>query len=89
MVTVEISPLLRRYTGEKESMKVKGKTPMECLHSVEAKYPDLKRLLYNKDGVLLTRVMLFVNNRRIHSDEYNTNLKNGDELLVSVAIGGA
>ena len=89
MVTVKVSPLLRRYTNDKESTKVKGNSPMECLHALEAKYPDLKRLLYDKNGVLLPRVMFFVNNQRIHADELNSTLKDGDELLISVAIGGA
>jgi len=89
MVTVKVSPLLRRYTGNKESVKVKGNSAMECLHALEAKYPGLKRLLYDKNGALLPRVMFFVNNQRIHADELNSTLKNGDELLISVAIGGA
>jgi len=89
MVTVKVSPLLRRYTNDKESVKVKGNSPIECLNALEAKYPDLKRLLYDKNGTLLPRVMFFVNNQRIHADELNSTLKNGDELLISVAIGGA
>ena len=89
MVTVKVSPLLRRYTNDKESVKVKGNSPMECLHALEAKYPDLKRLLYDKNGVLLPRVMFFVNNQRIHANELNNTVKDGDELLISVAIGGA
>lgn len=89
MVTVKVSPLLRRYTNDKESVKVKGNSPIECLHALEAKYPDLKRLLYDKNGALLPRVMFFVNNQRIHADELTSTLKNGDELLISVAIGGA
>jgi len=89
MVTVKVSPLLRRYTNDKESVKVKGNSPIECLHALEAKYPDLKRLLYDKNGTLLARVMFFVNNQRIHADELNNTLKDGDELLISVAIGGA
>ena len=52
MVTVKVSPLLLRYTNDKESVKVKGNSPVECLHALEAKYPDLKRLLYDKNGTL-------------------------------------
>jgi molybdopterin converting factor small subunit len=89
MVTVKVSPLLLRYTNNKESVKVKGNSPMECLHALEAKYPDLKRLLYDKEGKLLPRVMFFVNDQRIHADELNNTLKDGDELLISIAIGGA
>jgi len=89
MVTVKVAPLLRGYTHDKESVKVKGSSPMECLHALVAKYPDLKRLLYGKDGALLPRVALFLNNHRIHADELNNRLKNGDELLISVVIGGA
>jgi molybdopterin converting factor small subunit len=62
---------------------------MECLHALEAKYPDLKRLLYDKQGKLVPMVMFFVNEQRIHADELNNTLKNGDELLISLAIGGA
>jgi len=89
MVTVKVSPLLLRYTNDKEAVKVKGNSPLECLHALEAKYPDLKRLLYDKEGKLLPRVMFFVNDQRIHADELNNTLKNGDELLISIAIGGA
>ena len=78
-----------RYTNNKESVKVKGNNPMECLHALEAKYPDLKRLLYDKEGKLLPRVMFFVNDQRIHANELNNTLKDGDELLISIAIGGA
>jgi molybdopterin converting factor small subunit len=89
MVTVKVSPLLLRYTNNKESVKVKGNSPLECLHALEAKYPDLKRLFYDKQGKLLPRVMFFVNDQRIHADELNNTLKDGDELLISIAIGGA
>ena len=89
MITVKVSPLLLRYTNNKESVKVKGNNPMECLHALEAKYPDLKRLLYDKEGKLLPRVMFFVNDQRIHANELNNTLKDGDELLISIAIGGA
>ena len=89
MVTVKVSPLLRRYTGDKESVKVRGNSSIDCLHALEAKYPDLKRLLYDKKGALLPRVMFFVNNQKIHADDLNNPLKNGDELLITVAIGGA
>ena len=88
-VTVKVSPLLRRYTSGKESVKVKGNSPMECLHALEAKYPDLKRLLYDKQSKLVPMVMFFVNDQRIHADELNNTLKNGGELLISLAIGGA
>jgi molybdopterin converting factor small subunit len=88
-ITVKISPLLRKYTNGKESVKVKGHSPMECLHALEAKYPDLKRLLYDKQGKLVPMVMFFVNDQRIHADELNNTLKDGDELLISLAIGGA
>ena len=89
MVTVKVSPLLRRYTNDKEAVKVKGNSPLVCLHALEAKYPDLKRLLYDKQGKLVPMVMFFVNDQRIHADELNNTLKNGDELLISIAIGGA
>ena len=88
MATVKISRLLRRYTKDKESLKVKGNSPIKCLQALEARFPDFKRVLYDKQGKLRPQVLFCVNNQRIHADELNNTLKDGDEVLILFAVGG-
>ena len=87
-VTVKVGPGLRKFTGGKESMNVKGNSPIGCLHALEARFPDFKRAVYDKQGKLRPQILFFVNGQRIHADEMNNTLKNGDEVLILFAIGG-
>lgn len=87
-VKVKVSSLLQKYTNWQESVEVKGNTPLECLHALEEQFPATKRLLYDKQGKLRPQFWFFVNGQRIHVDEYAKPLKDGDELLILLAIGG-
>jgi adenylyltransferase/sulfurtransferase len=87
-VTVKVGPGLRKFTEGKESLKVEGKSPIECLQALEARFPDFKRVVYDKQGKLRPQVLFCVNDQRIHADELNNTLKDGDEVLILFAIGG-
>ncbi len=87
-VTVKVGPGLRKFTDGKASLKVKGNSPIECLHALEALFPDFKGVVYDKQGKLRPQVLFCVNDQRIHADELNNTLKDGDEVLILFAIGG-
>ena len=87
-VTVKVGVGLRKFTGGKDSLKVEANSPIESLHALEARFPDFKRVLYDKQGKLRPQVLFCVNNQRIHADELNNTLKDGDEVLILFAIGG-
>jgi molybdopterin converting factor small subunit len=87
-VTVKVSALLRRFTDGQEFVKVSGNTPMECLHELEARFPKIKRWLYDKQGNLRPQIWFFVNGQKIPADDMNKPLKDGDELFFIVAVSG-
>jgi len=87
-VTVKVGPGLRKFTDGKGSLEVEGNSPIECLQALEARFPDFKRVVYDKQGKLKPQVLFCVNDRRIHADELNNTLKDGDEVLILFAIGG-
>ena len=87
-VTVKVGPGLRKFTDGKESLEVEGNSPIECLHALEARFPAFKRVVYDKQDKLRPQVLFFVNGQRIHANELNNTLKNGDEVLILFAIGG-
>jgi molybdopterin converting factor small subunit len=87
-VTIKVSSLFRRFTNGQEFVEVTGNSPMECLHELEARFPKIKRWLYDKQGNLRPQVWFFVNGRKISADEMTKPLKNGDELFFLLAISG-
>ena len=87
-VNVEISPIFGRYTGNVLNMKVAGKTVRECLHDLVRQFPDLKKMLLDKDGNLMHSYDFFINGESIYPKDMNTPLNDGDKLNVLFIIHG-
>jgi molybdopterin converting factor small subunit len=87
-VDVEISSIFGMYTGGVLDMKVEGKTVRECLHDLVRQFPDLKRMLLNKDGNLMQSYDFYINGERVYPKDMNTPLKDGDKLNVLYVIHG-
>ncbi len=87
-VNVEISSVFGRYTGGVLNMKVEGKTVRECLHDLVRQFPDLKRMLLNKDGNLMHAYDFIINGERVYPKDMNLPLKDGDKLNVVYVIHG-
>jgi molybdopterin converting factor small subunit len=87
-VTVKVSSLLKKYTNGEEFVEVERGTPLECLHALETKFPAIKRWLYDKEGKLRPQFWFFVNGQKISAAELNNPLKDGDELMILLAISG-
>ena len=87
-VTIKIAALFRKLTNGQEFVKVTGGSPLECLHELEARFPKIRRWLYDKQGNLRPQVWFFVNGQKISSDDMNKQLNDGDELFFIVAVSG-
>lgn len=87
-VKVKLPSIMRKYTDGQELMEMPVSSPIECLRSLETRFPKIRRWLHDKDGSLRPQVWLFVNGRRIYGDELHSLMKDGDELSVLLAIGG-
>ena len=87
-VNVEISSIFGRYTGNVLNMKVEGKTVRECLHDLTRQFPDLKRMLLDKDGNLMHSYDYFINGESVYPKDMNRPLKDGDKLNIIFVIHG-
>ncbi|MBE0480488.1 MAG: MoaD/ThiS family protein [Dehalococcoidia bacterium] len=87
-VKVKLSPILAAATGRQELIEVPARSPVDCLHDLRARFPRLKRWLFDRHGNMRPQLWLFVNGQRVHVDDLNTPLKDGDELLIMLAISG-
>ena len=73
-VKVRIHPILRRFVGGRDMVETTGKTVGECLDNLDIEFPGIKGLYI---GLSLS-----------DPDELSRPVKDGDELSISVAIGG-
>jgi len=87
-VNVKISSLLQKLTNAQELVEVPTNSPLECLHSVEKKFPKIKKWLYDKRGELHPQVWFLVNGERIYADELTKRLNDSDELYIMLAFSG-
>lgn len=87
-VEVEISSILARYTNNKLSIQVEGSTVGECLHDLVRQFPDLRKLILDKQGNLIHSYDVFVNGESAYPKEMTKPVKDGDKLNVVLLIHG-
>ena len=61
---------------------------IQALESICESYPALKKELFEEDGTVSYSVNIFVNDRPLVGDEEDKPLKDGDELLIFMAVSG-
>lgn len=87
-VNVEISPIFGRFTNDVLNMKVEGKTVRECLHDLVRQFPDLKKMILDKDGNLMHSYDFYINGENVYPRDMSKSLKDGDKLNVVFIIHG-
>ncbi|GAJ20888.1 unnamed protein product, partial [marine sediment metagenome] len=61
-------------------VEVNGDTVGQCLEQLAARFPRLKKRLFEKDSALSRILEIYVNGESIYPDELATTVKDGDEL---------
>src|SRR5712691_9622132 len=88
-VNILIPTALRNYAGGCDSVAVEANTVGEALDGLTNKYPDLKKHLYNDEGVLRHFVNIYVNDEDIrYAEKGRTPVKDGDALSIVPSIAG-
>ena len=88
-VKIMIPTPLRTYTASSDSVLVEGNTVDEALAALVEAHPELKKHLYNNEGVLRNFVNVYVNDEDIrYAQKGATRLKDGDVLSIVPSIAG-
>jgi sulfur-carrier protein adenylyltransferase/sulfurtransferase len=86
---VHIPTPLRPYTDKLDTVEVDGGTVGDALAQLTARYPELKRHLYNEQGRLRHFVNIYVNDDDIrYLEKEATPLKSGDSLSIIPSVAG-
>ena len=89
-VTVAFPALLRPFVGQASQISIQAKTVHSALMALCRRYPALKTLLFDEQGVLRTHVLCFHNedNTRWSDKGLNRPLQTGDQLTLIQAVAG-
>jgi molybdopterin converting factor small subunit len=87
-VSVEISPIFSRYTGNQVNLKANGSTVGECLQDLVRQYPDLKKVILDPDGNLYHSFDVFINGQSAYPKPMARPVKDGDKLYIMMLIQG-
>lgn len=88
-VTIVIPTPLRQFAGGKSEIEVEAATTGEALEKLTAQFADLKKHLYSDGGSLRNFINVYVGDEDIRDlDNLETEVKNGDEILIVPSIAG-
>ncbi len=87
-IKIVIPLYLQSFTNNIETVEVKGSTVGECLNNLAKHFPNIKKMLFGKNGRLLSYVGIYVNGEDAYPGELLKPVKEGDELHILYIIGG-
>ena len=87
-VKVHLHLTLRQFTNGQEMIEVDGKTVGECLKNVVKKYPAMESSIFGKNGKLSNIVEIYVNLQSAYPNELAKQVKDGDEIHITMMLAG-
>lgn len=88
-IEVRIPTLLRKFTKEKNVVKIEGKTIGELLKELNKKYPGIGERICDEKGEIRRFINFYVNDEDIRFLKgMKTKLKDGDEVSILPAVAG-
>jgi molybdopterin synthase sulfur carrier subunit len=88
-VRVKLPPSLQELGGGVETLEVSGRTVAECLEELEMKFPGIREVLLDRQGKLLRAFGIYLNADGLHPVELDTQLRDGDEIVIlNFLMGG-
>ena len=92
MARILIPTPLRQFVEKQYSVEAAGGTVGEVLSAVVARYPDLKKQIYNDEGKLRSFVNVYVNDddiRYLNKEATPVNASDTLSIVPSIAGGNA
>jgi adenylyltransferase/sulfurtransferase len=89
MARILIPTPLRQFANKQDTVEVSGKTVGEALTDLTAKFPDLKKNLYNDEGKLRSFVNVYLNDEDIrYMNKEASPVAEGDTISIVPSIAG-
>ncbi len=87
-VKIKIYAILDKYTDGERVIEVDGTTVGQCLARLIQKYPTMKEALFDRNDELLDYINVYVNGKRPYPKLLDKLVKDGDNILLTMPMGG-
>jgi molybdopterin converting factor small subunit len=88
-IKIGIPPFLFQLVNNAKEVVVEGKTVEESLQSLIRRFPEVEKVILDKNGKLLKHIDVYVNGVSIYPEELTKAVRDGDELyIVNIIVGG-
>jgi molybdopterin converting factor small subunit len=87
-IKVNIHRTHRNFTNGQDVVEVAGNTVGDCLTDLIGQYPGMKDALFDKKGKLRNFVEIYVNMQSAYPEELAKQVKDGDEIHVTIMLAG-
>jgi adenylyltransferase/sulfurtransferase len=89
MAKILIPTALRQFTEQQDAVDVAGNTVADALQQLTARFPNIKKNLFNDQGKLRSFVNVYVNDEDIrYLDKVDTKLGGGETISIVPSIAG-
>jgi molybdopterin converting factor small subunit len=85
-VTIKVTPVLRQYTGNRQTVKVEGNTVLDCLKNLADRHPGTEKWLFSNSDAPM--ICLFLNKEVVLPGNLDTEVSGGDVIDIYPVIGG-
>ena len=85
---VHLHLTLQQHTNGQKVVEAEGSTIGECLKNVIKKFPGLESAIFDKRGKLNNVVEIYLNLQSAYPDELARQVKDGDEIHVTLMLAG-
>ena len=87
-VRVHIHKTHRTLTDGMERVDVEGRSVAECLRSLVARFPNIRRVLFASNGELLKNIDIYINAESAYPEELKKPVEDGDEIHLDLMLTG-
>jgi len=87
-IKINIHRTHRQFTNGLELVELDGNTVGACLNNLVRQFPDMEKVLFNKKGKLLNVIEIYVNLKSAYPDELAKQVRDGDNIHITLMIAG-
>lgn len=87
-ITINIHKTHRQYTGGIETVEAGGATIGDCITSLINSFPGMQEALFDAKGKLKNQIEIYLNMESAYPDELKKQVKDGDQVYITVMLAG-
>ena len=87
-IKINIHKTHRQFTNGLDIAEVDGNTVGACLDNLVREFPDIGKVLFNKKGKLVNVIEIYVNLKSAYPNELAKQVKDGDNIHITLMIAG-